>query len=190
MTDGRAPPPGPALGVIGRRQPRLDGFDKVSGRSVFADDIELPGMLHGRILRSPHARARIVRLDTTKARALPGVKAVVTNADAPDLVFSERQPLLAKGFVHYVGEEVAAVAATDPFIADEALRLIEVEYEPLPAVTSLRRALQPDAPLVHEWAAGNVAVTHDRDFGDPDAAFAASDLVITDEFRSPVQHNT
>ncbi|MBL8225510.1 MAG: molybdopterin-dependent oxidoreductase [Chromatiales bacterium] len=190
MTDGRAPPPGPGLGVIGRRQPRLDGFDKVSGRSVFADDIELPGMLHGRILRSPHARARIVRLDTTKARALPGVKAVVTNGDAPDLVFSERQPLLAKGFVHYVGEEVAAVAATDPFIADEALRLIEVEYEPLPAVTSLRRALQPDAPLVHEWAAGNVAVTHDRDFGDPDAAFAESDLVITDEFRSPVQHNT
>jgi len=178
------------LSVIGRRQPRLDGFDKVSGRSVFTDDIVLPGMLYGRILRSPHARARILSIDTSKARALPGVKAVVSNADAPDLLFSDKQPLLAKGFVHYVGEEVAAVAATDPLIAEAALDLIEVEYEVLPSVTSLRRALQPDAPQLHEWATGNVALTHERDFGDPDAAFAASDLVITDEFRSPVQHNT
>ena len=178
------------LSVIGRRQPRLDGFDKVSGRSVFTDDIVLPGMLHGRILRSPHARARIVSIDTAKARALPGVKAVVTNADAPDLLFSEKQPLLARGFVHYVGEEVAAVAATDPLIAEAALDLIEVEYEVLPAVTSLRKAVQPEAPQLHEWAPGNVALTHEKDFGDPDAAFAASDLVLTDEFMSPVQHNT
>lgn len=178
------------LSVIGRRQPRLDGFDKVSGRSVFTDDIVLPGMLHGRILRSPHARARIVSIDTSRARALPGVKAVVTNADAPDLLFSDKQPLLAKGFVHYAGEEVAAVAATDPLIAEEALDLIDVVYEPLPSVTSLRKALQPGAPELHDWAPGNVALTHDKDFGDPDAAFEASDLVVTDEFRSPVQHNT
>jgi CO/xanthine dehydrogenase Mo-binding subunit len=189
VTDG-AKPGAADLSVIGQRQPRLDGFEKVSGRATFADDVVLPGMLHGRILRSPHARARIVRLDTRRALALPGVKAVVTNADAPDLVFSEKQPLLAKGYVHYVGEEVAAVAATDPLIAEEALDLIDVEYEPLPAVTSLRKAMQPGAPQLHDWAPGNVAVTHDREFGDPEAAFAASDLVITDEFRSPVQHNT
>jgi CO/xanthine dehydrogenase Mo-binding subunit len=188
--DTRGPLPDSGLGVIGRRQPRLDGFDKVSGRSVFADDMVLPGMLHGRILRSPHARARIVRIDTERARALPGVKVVITNADAPDLVFSERQPMLARDMVHYVGEEVAAVAATDPFIAEQAVALIDVEYEPLPAVTSLRQALQPDAVVVHEWAPGNVAVTHDRDFGDADAGFAASDVIVTDEFRSPVQHNT
>ncbi len=178
------------LSVIGRRQPRLDGFDKVSGRSVFTDDIVLPGQLHGRILRSPHARARIVSIDTSRALALPGVKAVVTSADAPDLMFSDRQPLLARGFVHYAGEEVAAVAATDPLIAEEALDLIDVVYEPLPSVTSLRKAMQPGAPVLHDWAPGNVALTHDKDFGDPDAAFAASDLVVTDEFRSPVQHNT
>ncbi|MBN8281297.1 MAG: molybdopterin-dependent oxidoreductase, partial [Gammaproteobacteria bacterium] len=181
---------GDDLSVIGRRQPRLDGFDKVSGRSVFTDDIVLPGMLHGRILRSPHARARIVSIDTSRARALPGVKAVVTNADAPDLMFSDRQPLLAKGLVHYAGEEVAAVAASDPLVAEEALDLIDVVYEPLPAVTSLRKAMQPGAPVLHDWAPGNVALTHDKDFGDPDAALAASDLVVTDEFRSPVQHNT
>lgn len=178
------------LSVIGRRQPRLDGYEKVSGRSVFTDDIVLPGMLHGRILRSPHARARILKVDASKARALPGVKAVVTGADAPDLMFTERQPLLAREMVHYVGEEVAAVAATDPLIAEAALDLIEVEYELLPAETSLRRAMLPGAPQLHDWAAGNIALTHEKDFGDPDQAFAESDLIITDEFRSPVQHNT
>jgi CO/xanthine dehydrogenase Mo-binding subunit len=178
------------LSVIGRRQPRLDGFDKVSGRAVFTDDIVLPGMLHGRILRSPHARARILSIDASRARALPGVKAVVTGADAPDLNFTEKQPLLARHYVHYAGEEVAAVAATDPLVAEEALDLIDVRYEVLPAVTSLRKAMQPGAPQLHEWAPGNVALTHEKDFGDPDAAFAASNLVITDEFRSPVQHNT
>lgn len=176
--------------VIGRRQPRLDGFDKVSGRSVFTDDILLPGMLYGRILRSPHARARILRIDTSRALALEGVKAVVSNRDAPDLLFGDKQPLLARGFVHYVGEEVAAVAATDPLIAEAALALLEVDYELLPEVTSLRKALQPDAPRLHPWGEGNIALTHEQDFGDPDGAFAASELVFTDEFQSPVQHNT
>lgn len=177
-------------GVIGRRQPRLDGFEKVSGRAVFTDDVVLPGMLYGKILRSPHARARIRRIDTTRAARLPGVKVVVTGRDAPGLMFSERQPVLAQDMVHYIGEEVAAVAALDPVIAEEAVRLIDVEYEPLPAATSVREALREGAPQLHPHAPGNIGPVHERDFGDPDRAFAESDLVISDRFRTPMQHNT
>jgi len=83
--------------VIGRRQKRLDGFEKVSGRSVFTDDVRLPGMLHGKILRSPHARARIISIDTSAAESLPGVKVVLTGRDAPHLMYSEHQPVLAQG---------------------------------------------------------------------------------------------
>ena len=89
------------LAIVGRRQPRVDGFEKISGRSVFTDDVRLPGMLHAKILRSPHARARIKNIDTSRAEALPGVKAIVTAADCPDLEFTPNQPLLAKDFVHY-----------------------------------------------------------------------------------------
>jgi len=176
--------------VIGRRQPRLDGFEKVSGRAVFTDDIVLPGMLHARILRSAHPKARILRIDTARARALRGVKAVITGADYPGILFTERQPVFAQDVVNYVGEEVAAVAAVDAITAEEALQLIEVHYEPLPAVTTLRDAQRDGAPLVHEWAPGNVGPAHERDFGDPDKAFAESDLVIEDRFRTPMQHNT
>jgi CO/xanthine dehydrogenase Mo-binding subunit len=119
----------PELAVVGRRQKRLDGFEKVSGRSVFTDDVRLPGMLHGKILRSPHARARILAIDTSKAAALPGVKIVLTGEDAPELMFSQHQPVFAREVVNYVGEEVAAVAAADLVTADEAVRLIRVEYE-------------------------------------------------------------
>jgi CO/xanthine dehydrogenase Mo-binding subunit len=178
------------LAVIGKRQPRVDGFEKVSGRSLFTDDVRLPGMLHGKILRSPHARARIKRIDTTKAEALAGVKAIVTNADCPDLEFTPKQPLFAKDVVHYAGEEVAAVAAVDRATAEDAVELIEVEYEPLPAVFRLHEALKEWAPQLHEHAPGNFGPTHSQDYGDPDRAFAESDFVFEDEFRSPVQHNT
>ena len=185
-----AKPDNDKLTVVGRRQPRLDGYDRVSGRSEFTDDVKLPGMLHGKILRSPHARARILRIDTSRAEALPGVKAVVTNADAPELMFTEQQPVLARGVVNYVGEEVAAVAAVDLLTAEEAVELIEVEYEPLPAVMTLRDALKPDAAQIHQRAPGNIGPTMHKDWGDPDSAFAASDLIIEDEFKTPMQHNT
>jgi 4-hydroxybenzoyl-CoA reductase subunit alpha len=178
------------LAIIGRRQQRVDGFEKISGRSMFTDDVRLPGMLHGKILRSPHARARIVRIDTSKAAALPGVKVVVTGRDFPDLSYSEHQPVMAPDVVNYVGEEVAAVAATDLATAEDALELIEVEYAPLEPVFALREALKRDSPRLHERAPGNVGPTHEQDFGDPDAAFADCDLIVEDEFRSPVQHNT
>lgn len=176
--------------VIGKRQVRLDGFEKISGRSVFTDDVKLPGMLHGKILRSPHARARILNIDTSKAEALPGVKVVVTGKDAPDLMFSEFQTVFAQDVVNYVGEEVAAVAAADLLTAEDALGLIEVEYEPLEPVHDLRQALKSDAPQIYERAPGNIGPTHEQDFGDPDAAFAECDVIVEDEFKSPVQHNT
>jgi CO/xanthine dehydrogenase Mo-binding subunit len=178
------------LSVIGRRQPRVDGFEKISGRSVFTDDVRLPGMLHGKILRSPHARARIKSIDTSKAEALPGVRAILTAADYPDLEFSDKQPLLAKDLVHFIGEEIAAVAAVDRMTAEDAVDLIEVEYELLPPVFQLRQALKEDAPQLHPHAPGNIGPTHEQDYGDPDKAFAESDFIFEDEFRSPVQHNT
>jgi 4-hydroxybenzoyl-CoA reductase subunit alpha len=180
----------PELAVIGRRQRRLDGFEKVSGRSVFTDDVRLPGMLHAKIIRSPHARARIISIDTSKAAALPGVKLVLTGRDAPELMFSEHQPVFAQDVVNYVGEEVAAVAAADLLTAEEAARLVEVHYEPLEPALDIRRALKPDAPQIHSRAPGNIGPTHAQDFGDPDKAFAESDYIFEDEFKSPVQHNT
>ena len=180
----------PELAVIGRRQKRLDGFDKVSGRSVFTDDVRLPGMLHGKVLRSPHARARIVSIDISKAAALPGVKVLVTAKDAPELMFSEHQPVFAQDVVNYIGEEVAAVAAADLFTAEEAVGLIEVEYEILDAALDLRQALKTDAPQIHSRAANNLGPVHEQDFGDPDTVFADCDFIFEDEFKSPVQHNT
>ncbi len=182
--------PDDKLNVIGRRQRRIDGFDRVSGRSEFTDDIRLPGMLHGKILRSTQTHARIVRIDTSKAEELPGVKAVVTHKDAPDLMFSEHQPVLAGDVVRYVGEEIAAVAALDLLTAEEALELIEIEYEPLPSATTLRQALREGAPVLHVRSPDNVGPTMEKDWGDPDRGFAESDCVIEDEFRTPMQHNT
>jgi len=179
----------PDLSVVGKRQPRLDGYEKVSGRSVFTDDVVLPRMIHGKILRSPHKRARILNIDVSKARALPGVKAVLTADDAPNLMFGENQPLFCQDVVNYVGEEVAAVAAVDEVTAEKARELIEVEYEPLPAVTSLQKALRPDAPQIHGQSPGNIAITFDKDYGDPEKAFADCDFIFADEFKSPPQHN-
>lgn len=181
---------GSGLAVIGRRQKRVDGFDKVSGRSVFTDDVKLPGMLHGKIIRSPHARARIVSIDTSGAEALPGVKVVVTARDAPDLLFTENQPVFAQDVVNYVGEEVAAVAAADLLTAEEAAQLIDIEYEPLDPVLDVAAALKKGAPQIHERGPGNIGPVHEQDFGDSDKAFAESDYIFEDEFKSPVQHNT
>lgn len=177
------------LNVIGKRQPRLDGREKVSGRSVFTDDLTLPGLLHGKILRSPHARARILKIDTSKAMKLPGVKAVITADDAASIMVAPNRPVFCQDVANYIGEEIAAVAAVDELIAQEALELIEVTYEPLPAVTTLRRALKPGAPQIHGQSPGNIAVELDRDYGHPDEAFKKADQTFTDEFGSPTTHN-
>src|ERR1700704_4442431 len=152
-----------ALKVVGTRPIRPDGVDKVIGRATFGADMVMPGMLWGRIKRSPHAHARIVSIKTDKALALPGVKAVVTSSDFPNIpseeAFVGEGPMnfrdlsyncMAHGKALYDGHAVAAVAATSPSIAEEAAELIEVDYEVLPHVIDVEEAMKPNAPILHD----------------------------------------
>jgi len=149
--------------IIGTTPIRHDGYEKVTGKAKYGADTDLPGMIYGKILRSPHAHANIVSINTKKAEAIAGVKAIVTAKDFPllmnsDLDFSQvqRNPrmiaenTLAKDKVLYIGHAIAAVAANNPAIAEEAIKLIEVEYEILPAVINLKDAMKKDAPLLHD----------------------------------------
>jgi CO/xanthine dehydrogenase Mo-binding subunit len=149
--------------VIGTRPIRPDGVDKVTGRANFGADFALPGMLWAKIKRSPHAHARIIRIDAAKALALPGVRAVVTAADFPEIRSEEAfvgegpmnfrdlsRNVMARDKVLYERRAVAAAAAILPIIAAEAVALIEVEYEVLPHVIDVEAAMQPDAPLLHD----------------------------------------
>lgn len=132
--------------VVGKRVSRIDAIEMVTGKAKYNADVTLPGTLCGKVLRSPHAHARIKRMDTSKAEMLPGVKAVVTAEDVPvGTVFATDK-------VYHIGQQVAAVAAEDSEAAEEALELIEVDYEPLPAVVDLLEAMKPDAPIVREDA--------------------------------------
>ncbi|MEE4186100.1 MAG: xanthine dehydrogenase family protein molybdopterin-binding subunit, partial [Gammaproteobacteria bacterium] len=177
------------LSVVGQRRPRLDGPVKVSGRAQFSDDVRLPGMLHARVLRSRHAHARIVRLDVSQAEALPGVKAVITAADAKGIYATQNEPAICGDVTRYIGEELAAVAAIDEATAARALELIEVEYEVLPAVTTIREALKPDAPQVDPGIAGNIVTDNVDAYGEVDEAFAGADYVFEDQFVTRPTHN-
>ena len=190
--------------VIGTSPIRHDGVDKVTGRALFGADIQLPGLLHGKVLRSPHAHARIKSIDTGKAEAHPSIRAVATAADfAPEPPVSQEYVLgqtpsrnvLAREKVLYIGHAVAAVAATDPHVAEEALALIKVDYEPLPAVIDVESAMRPGAPILYEhWTeedgatATNVAGHQHHSFGDLEAGFAQADLLIEREFRTKSVH--
>lgn len=174
--------------AVGKPQPRLDGFAKLSGRSVFTDDVQLPGMLHGRVVRSTVAHARVTAVDTSAALQVPGVRAVVTRADAPKLAIGTYQPLF-DDTVRFIGQEVAAVAATTEEAAFEAAALVRVHYEPLPEVTALQKALEPGAPQLHRKAPGNLAWEVRDDKGDPDRAFAESELVIEGSYATNPSHN-
>lgn len=176
------------LSVVGKSQPRLDGFDKLSGRSVFTDDVYLPGMLHGRAVRSERAHARIVHIDTSAAAKVPGVKLILTKRDEPDLSIGMHQPLF-DDTVRFIGQEIAAIAAVEEAAVFEAASLVKVEYEPLPPVTTLGEALAPGAPQLHASAAGNVAWENQDSHGDVDKAFAESDLVVEGEYASNASHN-
>jgi len=139
--------------VIGHPVERVDGVEMVTGRSVYGVDVKLPGMLYGKILRSPIAHGKILHVDIERARKLPGVRAVVTGKDVPQRKFGlsvRDENILALGEVRYIGDAVAAVAAVDEDTADEALGLIHVEYEELPAVFDVEEAMRDGAPLVHE----------------------------------------
>ena len=188
--------------VVGQRQPRLDGAPKVTGRFTYATDVSLPGMLFGKLLRSPHPHARIRSIDVSQARALPGVRAVVTMADMPDVRFGfavRDTTVLASDRVLFVGHPVAALAATSLELAERALSLIEVEYEPLPALFEPEAALEEGALLLHpDWASYqvNTNVGRDRNIagwsrmrnGDPGAAFARADRIYEHRFTTPLQH--
>ena len=154
---------GESLKVVGTRPIRPDGVDKVIGRANFGADMVMPGMLWGKIKRSPHAHARIRSIKTDKALALPGVKAVVTSADFPEIpseeAFVGEGPMnfrdlsyncMARGKVLYDGHAVAAVAAISQAIAEEAAELIEVDYEVLPHVIDVEEAMKPNAPILHD----------------------------------------
>jgi CO/xanthine dehydrogenase Mo-binding subunit len=176
--------------IIGTRQPRIDGFEKVSGRARFTSDIALPGMLHLKILRSPHPHARIVSVDTSKARALPGVKAVLTHKDMPAFRWNPQMPILTD-VARFVGDDIAVVAAVDEEVASEALDLIKVEYQVLPFVLDPEEAMKPGAPKL--YPEGNVIAGAPSvvNRGDLDKGFAEADIVYTGRYRTPfLQHAT
>ncbi|MFT4961823.1 MAG: CO/xanthine dehydrogenase Mo-binding subunit, partial [Paracoccaceae bacterium] len=187
--------------AVGTTPDRPDGLDKVTGRAKFGADASAPGMLHAAIVRSPHAHARIVSIDTSKAEALKGVKTIVTRADFVTGLTGENwnilENVMAGDTALYDGHAVAAVAAISPLIARDAMKLIEVEYELLPHVTNVDKAMADDAPIIREGAADssvpaglhpNVVRYHESGHGDVDQGFAAADLVIEDHFTTEATH--
>src|ERR1700689_3425789 len=200
------------LKVVGTRPIRPEGVDKVTGRALFAADTRAAGMLWGKIKRSPHAHARIVSIDTSKAAALPGVLAVLTAADLPNIASEEAfvgegpmnfrdlsRNVMARDKVLYEGHAVAAVAATSPLIAAEAVDLIEVEYEVLPHVIDCEEAMAPDAPVLHEdmFTQGvepkpekpsNIAKKVGFKKGDSTAGFRLADVVIERRYTTQPVH--
>ena len=207
--------------VVGTRPIRHDGFERVTGAAKYGADIQMPGMLHGKVLRSPYAHARIRGIDTSKAEGLPGVTAVVSSKDFPiieDQVIDLTETLgnirliaehvMAHKKALYKGHAVAAVAATNPHIAEQAGKLIEVDYEVLPTVLSMHDALKEDAPLLHEnmttmfrveayqrfgegqdtGVQSNVAGHVQHRLGDPEKGFKEADLVLEREFNTQTVH--
>ncbi|MDX1710111.1 MAG: xanthine dehydrogenase family protein molybdopterin-binding subunit [Rhodovibrionaceae bacterium] len=185
-----------AFDVVGTRPLRPDGIDKVTGRAMFGADAFASGMLTGRVLRSPHAHARIRSIDTSKAEALAGVKAIVTAADFEDRDDDLRDVLvncMARDKALYDGHAVAAVAATTPAVAKQALKLIEVDYEVLPHVIDVEDAMTDDAPILHDNIArdgkpSNIASTCEFGHGDPDKGFAEAEVVVERTFRTEATH--
>ena len=171
---------------VGRNVPRVDGIDKVTGRAKYTGDIVLPGMLEGRILRSPLPHARIRAMDTSRAEALVGVRAVVTAGDLGGLdPFYNGRPVVAMDKARYVGEPVAAVAAEDEHTAEAALALIDVDYEELPSALGMEAALAPGAPVIHDDAPGNVCAHARVEQGDVEAGFAAADRIFEGRYTFP-----
>ncbi len=172
---------------IGVPLPKVDAYGKVTGRALYADDIMLPRMVYGRLLRSPYAHARILSIDTSRALALPGVLAVITGQDLPQkygiLPSSQDEYALALDKVRYVGDPVVAIAALDPDILDEAMKLMHVEYEVLPALMSIDEALaHPEVKINDEARIGNIHKAVAYEFGEVEAGFAAADYVREDWF--------
>jgi CO/xanthine dehydrogenase Mo-binding subunit len=177
------------LFVVGKNQPRVDARDKVTGRLQYGADLEYPACLIGKVVRSPYPHARIRRIDVSKACLLPGVEAVLTAGDIPgknnigSLV--PDQPAICSDRVRYIGDAVALVAAESEEMADQAAELIEVDYEPLPAVYSVADALKPDAPMIHEK--GNLLLTGKIRKGDVEKGFRDADVILERTYTVPFQ---
>ncbi|HKY77386.1 MAG TPA: molybdopterin cofactor-binding domain-containing protein [Acidimicrobiia bacterium] len=195
MSTTEAPPQRPTT-IVGQRVLRSEGRGLVSGRAKYIADMYLPGMLHVKAKLGPYANARILRIDTSRAEALPGVVAVVTHEDVPvnrHGLFVQDQPVLADEYVRHLGEPVAAVAAVDELTAAEAVELIQVEYEPLPPVVDALEGMKPGAPVIHEG--GNVVLLPGYDvsrrvrLGDVDAAFAEADLIVESTYSTGVREH-
>ena len=191
--------------VVGTAVPRADGGDKVRGQTIYAADVKLPGLLWAKILRSPHPHARIRRVDISQAEKVPGVRAVITGEDVKGRLIGKQirdMPVLCWDTVRFAGDRVAAVAAETVDAAEEALNLIEVDYEPLPAVFDPLAAMAPGAPKIHEnvgdydGAPKNLLATDLRNGltrlawkkGDVDAGFRDADLVMEHTFQIPARH--
>ena len=200
--------------VIGTRPIRHDGVDKVTGRARYGADVVMPGLLYGKVLRSPHAHARIVSVDVSRAEAHPGVRAVVTGKDMPQITGTVsiaggeggainlkyyREMILASEKVLFKGHPVAVVAADNPHVAEEALSLIDVSYEVLPHVLTAPDAMKEDAPLILEDLrtrsmgritdnASNVAAYEKYTLGDVEKGFQEADMVVEHEFTTPTVH--
>ena len=193
-----------AFAVVGQSIVRDEGLAKVTGAARYTADVPLRGALWARCLRSPLPHARIVRIDTSRAARLPGVRAVLTGADFPPSLVGRRlvegpAKIVARDRVRFVGERVAAVAAIDADTAEEALALIDVEYEELPAVFDPFAAMEPDAPILHpdllkyEGLHGKPTIPNVHSHllierGDLEQGFAESDLVLEHTFTTPAQH--
>jgi xanthine dehydrogenase molybdenum-binding subunit len=179
--------------IVGTGVPRIDGVDKITGRAVYGVDVQVPGMLIGKVLRSPLAHARIRNVDTGRARRVIGVRAVITGADTPGIKYgffrahnpryADKLPL-EKDKVRFVGDELAAVAAVDDDAACEALALVNVDYEELPAVFTPEQAIAPGAPIIHDNAPDNVAAVIRRSGGDIEQAWRRAEVVLEGHYST------
>jgi CO/xanthine dehydrogenase Mo-binding subunit len=188
--------------AVGARLPRYDGVAHVTGRTVFVDDVRIPGTLWAKALRSPHHHAGITRLDTKRAEQMKGVHAVVTHEDVPHNVYGHLEalgipadePLLAEGDVRYKGQPIAVVAAEDEETARAAVEAIEIEFEARPALFDVRKAFDPDAPKVHHWGNWYPHFENEMDRrqirkGDIDAAFDQADVIVQGVYRpAAIEH--
>jgi xanthine dehydrogenase molybdenum-binding subunit len=188
------------MNVVGKSIPRADAYEKVTGGKGFPVNVTLPGMLHAKILRSPYPHARILNVDTSRAEKLPGVEAVLTPKDVPQIKFTPvyfvpttaasmiRDMLILSDTVRFAGEPVAAVAATRPEIAEEALQLIQVDYEQLPAVFDPEEAMTPGTPQLYEETERNIAASPSFEFGDLEAGFKEADHIFEGTYQTQRVH--
>ena len=178
--------------TIRTRATRLDSPDKATGEAIYVDDISKPGMLFGALLQSPHAHAKVLSIDTTEAKKLPGVKAVLTSKDVGTIPYGVSparydETVFVTDKVRYVGDEIAAVAATSLDIALKAVELIKVEYEILPAVFTVEDAIKEDAPQLHEKYKGNLTAEVHQEFGDVEKGLKESDIIKTTTVKNKRQ---